>query len=134
MMFEWASGGFWFSIINPQTNTFPNPIFKKRFSRILFIVPVSLYAHLMLVSWSSWNFTAIWICRQLENYIDSLNRIYLWGKMFVHSMKKSTDKGIGGGGKDDQETIFWLSWDHLNGFISIHLNWGIIFRMILKDY
>ena len=25
--------------------------------------------------------------------------------MFVHSMKKSTDKGIGGGGKDDQETI-----------------------------
>ena len=26
--------------------------------------------------------------------------------MFVHSMKKSTDKAIGGGGKDDQETIF----------------------------
>ena len=49
-------------------------------------------------------------------------------------MKKSTDKGIGGGCKDDQETIFWISWDHLNGFISIHLNWGIIFRMILKDY
>ena len=26
--------------------------------------------------------------------------------MFVPSMKKSTDKAIGGGGKDDQETIF----------------------------
>ena len=60
--------------------------------------------------------------------------------MFVHSMKKSTDKAIGGGGKDDQETIFELPWDHLNGLISISLNlritfWTIISKgMILIDY
>ena len=60
--------------------------------------------------------------------------------MFVHSMKKSTDKAIGGGGKDDQETIFELPWDHLNGLISISLNLRITFwtiiskRMILIDY
>ena len=60
--------------------------------------------------------------------------------MFVHSMKKSTDKAIGGGGKDDQETIFELPWDHLNGLISISLNlritfWTIILKgMILIDY
>ena len=60
--------------------------------------------------------------------------------MFVHSMKKSTDKAIGGGGKDDQETIFELPWDHLNGLISISLNLRIIFwtiiskGMILIDY
>ena len=59
--------------------------------------------------------------------------------MFVHSMKKSTDKPIGGGGKDDQENIL-LSWDHLKGFISILLNRGIIFLltiakgMIIIDY
>ena len=60
--------------------------------------------------------------------------------MFVHSMKKSTDKAIGGGGKDDQETIFELPWDHLNGLISMSLNlriifWTIILKgMILIDY
>ena len=53
--------------------------------------------------------------------------------MFVHSMKKSTDKAIGGGGgKDDQETIFQLSWDHLNGLNSISLNLGIIFWTIIS--
>lgn len=60
--------------------------------------------------------------------------------MFVHSMKKSTDKAIGGGGKDDQENIFQFSWDHWNGLKSISLNLGIIFwtiiskGMILIDY
>ena len=51
--------------------------------------------------------------------------------MFVHSMKKSTDKAIGGGGKDDQETIFELPWDHLNGLTSISLNLGITFWTII---